>query len=1150
MGDFQLNVKINGIEQTLQSVGDLERALQATNDQLKGVEANSKEFSFLSNQATNISNVFNAVTESVDGFNSSLNSVNTSAQQLGDTITNGASIASELNSAGAAATNLNDDIKNTAKSSTSLRTELRKIVQEIQGLEPGSKRFQELSVRAGELRDQIADTQGVVTALAGSTTERLGRALGSTIQIGVAGFQGLSAVTALFGVEAEKLEPTMVKLQALLNLSQALETFGGIPDKITEIRAAFESLGSTTQTTTNSINASTVATTAEAAASTAAATATTGASVANTSNSIANQADAAASLEDAAAKTVEAAATTAATGATTALGIAMKALPIVAIAAAVATLVYGIYQYVSATGEATKEEQERKKAAEELVKEQENENKTITEASGEYALLITRLKQTTAGSKEREKLIKQINLEYGTTLKNISDESAFQQQLNLSVVDYIALQTIRYKLDKNQEKFNKLLSEQESLQSRLFGAQLQYNNAQAELNKNTLGAYYLEIENRDRLLKSYNDAKAAVDANKASIDALGLSSTSLLAEKEKLMQIFKGPDTDKNTGDNKKNTLSVKELTSAEEFLIEVKKQRASIANDEAISRVKSTKTLLDDLDQERIQELLLIKDKYEAAIKADADEVKAKKKKKSEKETIDKEYDAFLIEIDGLYKSRIEKQANDEKIVRINLLKELQQQNEILQQEIIFGDQNTQDTFDQLAQRRLALKMKEIDEELKNNNLSKDEYETLLQGKAELQATYLENDAKIQRQIARANVTLEFENYKKYLQDKLEAVINITEDTVEQNKRAEDETLTAFGERLVKEGVLQSKRDGESDVVYSERLANEAQAYENLTQTKINLEKNYAVQVEEINAGKNEAVKSNDIKTQEEINAERLKLLQDFFSIAQSNLDILAEGTNVAFTTTIQSTISAIQGLVDLSQQEFTSTAEKVAAYAQVIGQAINSVVNAFVQQNQAALEQDLQNFEITNNAEKDALTERYNQGLIDKNAYDAGILASDKKLKASELTAKKKAFEDDKKLRIVQATIAGLTGAVAAFAGAMTIPPPAGPILGGILAAAVAATTAVNIAQIKKQKFDSGGTTVDVSSTQVGGETATQINAASSGGFTSFNEGVTGPPTGGTTTTGETNTGMYQKVYVLESDITNSQNRVRTLESNASFG
>ena len=1149
MADFQLNVKINGIEQTLQSVGDLERALQATNDQLKGVEENSKEFSFLTNQATNITNVFNAVTESVTGFSDSLNSVNTSAEKLGDTITNGASIASELNSAGAAATNLNDDIKNTVKSSSSLRTELRKITQEIQGLEPGSKRFQELSVRAGELRDQIADTQGVVTALAGSTTERLGRALGSTIQIGVAGFQGLSAVTALFGVEAEKLEPTMVKLQALLNLSQALETFGGIPDKLTEIRAAFESLGSTTQATTNSINASTVATSAEAAASAAAATATTGASIANTANASANQADAAASLEDAAAKTVEAAATTAATGATTALGIAMKALPIVAIAAAVGTLVYGIYQYVSATGEATKEEEERKKVAEELVKEQENERKSIADSSGEYALLITRLKQTTAGSKEREKLIKQINAEYGTTLQNLKDENAFQQQINLSVTDYIALQTIKYKLDKNQERFNKLLSEQETLQSRLFNAQLQYNAAQTALNKNTQGAYYLEIENRDRLLKAYNDAKAAVDANKNSIDALGLSSTQLAAEKEKLMKIFKGPDTNKNTGDNNKNTHSVKELTAAEQFLIEILRQKASLINDEAITRTKATKTLTDDLQLEKEQELMSLKDKYEAALKADKDEVDAKKKKKSEKETIDKEYDAFLKQIDDNYKLRIEKQANDEKVIRINLLKELQQQNEILQQEIIFGDQNTQDTFDQLAQRRLALKMKEIDEELRSNKLSKDEYETLLQGKAELQATYLENDARIQRQVARANVTLEFENYKKYLQDKLEAVINITEDTIEQNKRAEGETLSAFGERLVKEGVLQAKRDGESDVVYSERLANEAQAYENLTQTKVNLEKNYAVQVEEINAGKNEAVKSNDIKTQEEINAERLKLLQDFFSIAQSNLDILAQGTNVAFATTIQSTITAIQGLVDLSQQEFTSTAEKVAAYAQVIGQAINSVVNAFVQQNQAALEQDLQNFEITNNAEKDVLTERYNKGLIDKNAYDAGILASDRKLKSAELAAKKKAFEEDKKLRIVQATIAGLTGAVSAFAGAMTIPPPAGPILGGILAAAVAATTAINIAQIKKQKFDSGGTTVDVSSTQVGGETATQINAASSGGFTAFNEGVTGAPTGTTTTTGA-NTGMYQKVYVLESDITASQNRVRTLESNASFG
>jgi hypothetical protein len=1149
MANYELNVKINGVEQSVSTIGQLEQALTDTNTELQGVAQNSSAFTELNTQASQITGTFNQVVSEATDLNTQLNNIGDSATKLGDATTETMKMSQELSDATTSATKLDEGIRKTATTSGSLRAELRKITQELQGLEPGTERFSQLSQRAGELRDQIADTQGVVTALAGNTTERLGRALGSTIQIGVAGFQGLSAVTALFGVEAEKLEPTMVRLQALLNLSQAIETFGSLPDKITEITAAFNSLTTATETANAATNASTIATSAEATATTAATTATTAAALANNSNSIANQADAAASLEDAAAKTVEATATTAAAGATTALGIAMKALPIVAIAAAVGTLVYGIYQYVSATGEATKEDEERKKAAEELVREQENERKSIADSSGEYALLITRLKQTTAGSKEREKLIKQINAEYGTTLQNLKDENSFQQQLNLSVTDYIALQTIKYKLDKGQEKFNKLLSEQETLQSRLFNAQLQYNAAQTALNKNTQGAYYLEIENRDRLLKAYEDAKAAVDANKNSIDALGLSSTQLLAEKEKLMQIFKGPDTNKNTGDTHKNTLAVKELTAAEEFLLEIKRQRASLANDEAVTRTKATKTLLDDLDQERIQELLTIKDRYEAAIKADEEEVKSKKKKKSEKESIDKEYDNFLKEIDGMYKLRIEKQAADERLIRIGLLEELRKENDILQQEIIFGDQNTQDTYEALAQRRLALKMQEIDEELKNNQLSQEEYETLLQGKSELQATYLANDARIQLQIARSNVTLEFENYKKYLQDKLDTTININEQTIQENKRLESESLSSFGERLVAQGVLQAKRDGETDTAYQERLANEAQAYENLTQTKINLEENYAVQVEEINANKNTAVKNNDIKTQEEIFAKRLQILRTFFAVADENIKLLGQGTNIAFSTFLTSTITAIDSFFELSQTKFESTTEKVAAYAAAIGGALNSIISGFVAANQAALEQDLQNFEIASNERKDQLAREYNSGLINREQYDKGVKAADDKLKAEQLKARKEAFEQDKKLRISQAVIAGLQGAVSAFAGAMQLGPIAGPIVGGILAALVATTTAINIAQISKQKFDSGGTTVALNEASTPSvNTTSTVQQASQGGFTGFSENAMGTPQNQTGSTGFTS--GNQRVYVLESDITATQDRVRVLESNSTFG
>lgn len=70
------------------------------------------------------------------------------------------------------------------------------------------------------------------------------------------------------------------------------------------------------------------------------------------------------------------------------------------------------------------------------------------------------------------------------------------------------------------------------------------------------------------------------------------------------------------------------------------------------------------------------------------------------------------------------------------------------------------------------------------------------------------------------------------------------------------------------------------------------------------------------------------------------------------------------------------------------------------------------------------------------------------------------------------KKEAEKAKNLRIASATIEMLTGAVGAFAQAAgTIPPPYGPILGAINAAAVVATGIANIAKIKSQKISTTG-------------------------------------------------------------------------------
>ncbi len=66
---------------------------------------------------------------------------------------------------------------------------------------------------------------------------------------------------------------------------------------------------------------------------------------------------------------------------------------------------------------------------------------------------------------------------------------------------------------------------------------------------------------------------------------------------------------------------------------------------------------------------------------------------------------------------------------------------------------------------------------------------------------------------------------------------------------------------------------------------------------------------------------------------------------------------------------------------------------------------------------------------------------------------------------------FENQKKYRIAEVTITGLQGAFAAFVQASsTIPPPAGQIVGGVLAGLVLTAMAAQISQIKKQKYIRG--------------------------------------------------------------------------------
>jgi hypothetical protein len=121
----------------------------------------------------------------------------------------------------------------------SLKLQLRELTQQLQNMDASDPRFQQMAQQAGQLKDQIADTNAVVKATAGSGMENFAGSVAKAGQIGVAAFQGVQSSMMLLGVENENVLAGMAKLQALAGLGDALKTLGGLGDMLTEIRAGF-----------------------------------------------------------------------------------------------------------------------------------------------------------------------------------------------------------------------------------------------------------------------------------------------------------------------------------------------------------------------------------------------------------------------------------------------------------------------------------------------------------------------------------------------------------------------------------------------------------------------------------------------------------------------------------------------------------------------------------------------------------------------------------------------------------------------------------------------------------------------------------------------------------------------------------------------
>ena len=96
MANFELNVKINGVEQTITTIGGLEKALAETNQQLSTIDENSREFKSLQNQATNLTKVIGALNNDTKKLDTTIKQTGADVKNLSQNFTQTAQAAATI----------------------------------------------------------------------------------------------------------------------------------------------------------------------------------------------------------------------------------------------------------------------------------------------------------------------------------------------------------------------------------------------------------------------------------------------------------------------------------------------------------------------------------------------------------------------------------------------------------------------------------------------------------------------------------------------------------------------------------------------------------------------------------------------------------------------------------------------------------------------------------------------------------------------------------------------------------------------------------------------------------------------------------------------------------------------------------------------
>jgi len=746
------------------------------------------------------------------------------------------------------------------KATVGLKGQLRKLTQALAEMDESDPRFQKMAMEAGELKDKIQDTQAVVKSLAGSAVENLGGGFAKVGKIGVDAFQGVESAGVLLGMNTDQLMQTMVRLQALAGLSDALESLGGLGDKMTEIKAAFIGAASKLGLFTAAKEVDVVVTETQAIVTGEAAVAQEGLNVAMKANPI-----------------------------------GMVIAGVLALGAAIAGL---IYYFDSETEAEKKAAVEAKKLAEQkkyMAKYSKEAAEFVGKETGSYASLIYSLKATTAGSKERETIMKQINSEYGTTLKNLSDEFKFQEQLNRSVEDYLSVQYNKFKIQKNQEYFDyqqKKRFELEQTQAKLMQDFDQKRQKAGENRLVFLSGQEKQIKTTDILaanetLDSYSkrypefaksllEVQGALAENESATLSLGVRREQLLQTDQKLTN--NGKVYTKQESANKSATTTQKKLNTEFELSNEYLTKQIELLNTlEQLKIAENASNQQTAIDDQKANDLKRISETGQLEV-----------------DTIEKLVaDKYQIVLDGIKAQR------DAQIDAIN---ETYRQERIAQRKQL-GDKHRE----LLSQEGLTVDQKKKIEENYQAELIKiadDEAQRAKDLATELEIVNKETNVKIVEQEAQKNseidgINTELNDAQKEYYDKQNEKVVETNSKILENTAKTNEEIRKIVDQTAEFFIKKS----EEKITQIDKEKNAAQKqfdfYQDLAKTgNINAEQSLAEQQKIID--KSELKKAKELKRQQ-----RIKLAQSIYSTYSAKVD---SGSKTPLVDTIKDTTLLMQ--------------------------------------------------------------------------------------------------------------------------------------------------------------------------------------------------------------------------------------------------